>query len=164
VPSAEWQRRLLDVHQDDPAFIQAIIRATEGGIGAYPVYDVPSTPIWYRGPVVLLGDAAHATSPSAGQGSSLAIEDAITLAKCVRDLPVLGDAFAAYEQLRRDRAERVVKFSRERGNNKAAANPIARWLRDLMLPFFLKSLANSTALDWVYGYTVDWEAPVAAAS
>ena len=86
------------------------------------------------------------------------------LAKCVRDLPVLEDAFAAFEQLRRDRAERVVKFSRERGNNKAASNPIARWFRDLMLPLFLKSLANSTALDWVYGYTVDWEAPLAAAS
>jgi 2-polyprenyl-6-methoxyphenol hydroxylase-like FAD-dependent oxidoreductase len=159
IPSEEWQRRLLDVHRDDPAFIQAIIRASTGAIGAYPVYDVPSTPIWHRGPIVLLGDAAHATSPSAGQGSSLAMEDAIVLAKCVRDLPVLEDAFAVYEQLRRDRAERVVKFSRERGNSKAAANPIARWFRDLLLPFFLKSLANSTALDWVYGYTVDWEAP-----
>jgi 2-polyprenyl-6-methoxyphenol hydroxylase-like FAD-dependent oxidoreductase len=164
IPAAEWQRRLLDIHRGDPAFIQAIIRASTGAIGAYPVYDVPSTPIWHRGPIVLLGDAAHATSPSAGQGSSMAMEDAIVLAKCVRDLPVLEDAFAAYEQLRRDRAERVVKFSRERGNNKAASNPIARWFRDLLLPFFLKSLANSTALDWVYGYSVDWEAPIAAAS
>jgi 2-polyprenyl-6-methoxyphenol hydroxylase-like FAD-dependent oxidoreductase len=164
IPAAEWQRRLLDIHRGDPAFIQAIIGASAGAIGAYPVYDVPSTPIWHRGPIVLLGDAAHATSPSAGQGSSMAMEDAIVLAKCVRDLPVLEDAFAAYEQLRRDRAERVVKFSRERGNNKAASNPITRWFRDLMLPFFLKSLANSTALDWVYGYKVDWEAPIAAAS
>ena len=161
IPHTEWQRRLLDVHQDDPAFIQEIIRATESSIGAYPVYDVPSTPIWHTGPIVLLGDAAHATSPSAGQGSSLAMEDAIVLAKCVRDLPVLEDAFAAYEQLRRDRAERVVKVSRERGNNKAASNPIARWFRDLLLPFFLKSFANSTALDELYAYTVDWEAPVA---
>jgi len=79
----------------------------------------------------------------------------------VRDLPVLEDAFATYEQLRRDRAERVVKFSRERGNNKAASNPIARWFRDLLLPFFLKILASSAALDWLYTYTVDWEAPVA---
>jgi 2-polyprenyl-6-methoxyphenol hydroxylase-like FAD-dependent oxidoreductase len=161
IPHAEWQRRLLDIHRDDPAFIQEIIRATAGAIGAYPVYDVPSTPIWHSGPIVLLGDAAHATSPSAGQGSSLAMEDAIVLAKCVRDLPVLEDAFAAYEQLRRERAERVVKVSRERGNNKAASNPIARWFRDLLLPFFLKSFANSTALDDLYAYTVDWEAPVA---
>jgi FAD-dependent urate hydroxylase len=161
IPATEWQRRLLDVHREDPAFIQEIIRASAGAIGAYPVYDVPSTPIWHSGPIVLLGDAAHATSPSAGQGSSLALEDAIALAKCVRDLPTLGEAFAAYEQLRRSRAERVVKFSRQRGNNKAASNPITRWLRDLMLPFFLRSLANSSALDWLYGSSIEWETPLA---
>ncbi|MEO7909250.1 MAG: NAD(P)/FAD-dependent oxidoreductase [Roseiflexaceae bacterium] len=161
IPSAEWQRRLLDVHRDDPAFIQEIIRASQGAIGAYPIYDVPSTPTWHAGPIVLLGDAAHAMSPSAGQGSSLALEDAIMLAKCVRDVPVLEDAFAAYEQLRRARAERAVKFSRARGNNKAASNPLARWFRDLLLPFFLRAGANPAALDWVYTYKVDWEAPLA---
>ncbi len=160
IPSAEWQQRLLDVHRGDPAFIHEIIRASDGAIGAYPVYDVPSTPTWHAGPVVLLGDAAHAMSPSAGQGSSLAMEDAIVLAKCVRDVPVLEDAFAAYEQLRRERAERAVKFSRARGNNKAASNPLARWFRDLLLPFFLKVGTNPAALDWVYTYSVDWEAPM----
>jgi 2-polyprenyl-6-methoxyphenol hydroxylase-like FAD-dependent oxidoreductase len=164
IPSAEWQRRLLDIHRDDPAFIQEIIYASAGDIGAYPIYDVPSTPTWHAGPIVLLGDAAHAMSPSAGQGSSLAMEDAITLAKCVRDLPVLEDAFAAYEQLRRERAERAVKFSRARGNNKAASSPLARWFRDLLLPFFLKAGANPATLDWVYTYKVDWEAPLAEVS
>jgi 2-polyprenyl-6-methoxyphenol hydroxylase-like FAD-dependent oxidoreductase len=160
ISSAEWQRRLLDIHRDDPPFIQEIIRASEGAIGAYPVYDVPSTPIWHSGPIVLLGDAAHATSPSAGQGSSLAMEDAIVLAKCVRDLPVLEEAFAAYERLRRERAERVVKFARARGNNKAVSNPLARWFRDLLMPVFLKAFANSSALGWFYSYSVDWESPV----
>jgi hypothetical protein len=55
----------------------------------------------------------------------------------------------------------VVKVSRKRGNNKPASNPIALWFRDLLLPFFLKSFANSTALDELYAYAVDWEAPVA---
>src|SRR5262249_38772507 len=34
---------------------------------------------WYRGRVVLVGDAAHATSPHAGQGAAQAIEDAVVL-------------------------------------------------------------------------------------
>jgi 2-polyprenyl-6-methoxyphenol hydroxylase-like FAD-dependent oxidoreductase len=38
--------------------------------------------------MIVIGDAAHATSPSSGQGASMAIEDAVVLAKCVRDLPV----------------------------------------------------------------------------
>jgi 2-polyprenyl-6-methoxyphenol hydroxylase-like FAD-dependent oxidoreductase len=160
IPSAEWQQRLLDIHRGDPAFIQEIIRASQGAIGAYPIYDVPSTPVWHSGPIVLLGDAAHATSPSAGQGSSLAMEDAIVLAKCVRDLPVLEEAFAAYERLRRERVERVVKFARARGNNKAVSNPVGRWFRDLLMPVFLKAFANSSSFGWFYSYSVDWETPV----
>lgn len=161
IPHAEWQRQLLEIHQGDQPFIQDIIRATEGAIGMYPIYDVPSVPRWHRGPVVLLGDAAHATSPSAGQGASMALEDAIVLAKCVRDIPQLEESFVAYERLRRARAEKVVQFSRERGNNKAAPNAIARFFRDLILPFILKRIANSQALDWLYTYRIDWNDAVA---
>ena len=34
---------------------------------------------WFRGRVVLVGDAAHATSPHVGQGAAMAIEDAVVL-------------------------------------------------------------------------------------
>ena len=62
---------------------------------------MPTVPTWYRGRIALLGDATHATSPSSGQGASLAIEDAVVLAKCLRDLPDTKLAFATYERLRR---------------------------------------------------------------
>lgn len=156
----EWQRRMLELHRGDQPFIQDIIRATEGPIGRYPIYEIPSLPRWHAGRVVLIGDAVHATSPSAGQGASLALEDAIVLAKCVRDIPRLEDAFVAFERLRRERVERVVRFSRERGSNKAASGPVARFLRDLLLPFFLKRFADPRSLAWVYSYQVDWAEPL----
>ena len=156
----EWRRMLLDLHGDDQPFIQDIIRATTGEIGVYPIHDLQSTPIWHKGPIVLMGDAAHATSPSAGQGASLALEDAIVLAKCLRDLPRLEDAFTAYERLRRERAEKIVRFARRRGTSKAASNAVTRWLRDLMLPLVLRFVANSRELDWVYAYRVDWNGTV----
>jgi 2-polyprenyl-6-methoxyphenol hydroxylase-like FAD-dependent oxidoreductase len=65
------------------------------------VYDISTQPIWRQGPVVLVGDAIHAVSPNAGQGPSLAVEDAIVLAKCLRDISDLEQAFATYERLRR---------------------------------------------------------------
>ncbi|HEX5692554.1 MAG TPA: NAD(P)/FAD-dependent oxidoreductase [Roseiflexaceae bacterium] len=160
IPQAEWREQLLALHRNDQPFIGEIIRATEGAIGRYPIYDIPTLPRWHAGPVVLIGDAAHATSPSAGQGASLALEDAIVLAQCMRDIPRVEDAFAAYEQLRRARAEKVVRASRRTGNNKAASNQFSRWLRDLMLPFFLKRLSASRSLDWLYSYRVAWETPV----
>jgi FAD-dependent urate hydroxylase len=60
------------------------------------VHDLSTIPTWHRGPVVLLGDAAHATSPNAGQGASLAMEDALVLALCLRDIPEVDGALATY--------------------------------------------------------------------
>lgn len=159
---AAWRQQLLDIHRDDQPLIGAIIGATEGPIGRYPIFDIPSLPRWHAGRVALVGDAAHATSPSAGQGAALALEDALALVQCLRDLPTPERAFATYEQLRRSRAERVVKFSRQTGGMKAASNPLARWLRDQMLPLFLKRVAKPRSLDWLYTYAVDWDAPAVA--
>jgi flavin-dependent dehydrogenase len=36
---------------------------------------------WHRGRIVLLGDAAHATTPHLAQGAGMAIEDAMVLAE-----------------------------------------------------------------------------------
>ncbi len=39
---------------------------------------------WYRGRIVLIGDAAHATTPHLGQGSAQAVEDAVVLGELMR--------------------------------------------------------------------------------
>ena len=44
-----------------------------------PVENVLVPPPWHRGRMVLIGDAAHATSPHCGQGAAQAIEDGIVL-------------------------------------------------------------------------------------
>src|SRR5215207_9392221 len=159
----EWKRRLIDLFVDDATPAVEIIRATAGELAGTNQYDMPSVPIWHRGPMVIVGDAAHATSPSSGQGASMAIEDAVVLAKCLRDLPDVSRAFAAYEQLRRERVERVVAHG-ARTNNSKAAGPIARVLRDLMLPIILKRATGNgeRSLAWMYGYHVDWDERLAS--
>ena len=137
-----------------------MIRATESTIIAYPIYDIATQPIWHQGPVVLLGDALHAVSPNAGQGASLALEDAIVLAKCLRDLPDLEQAFSTYEWLRRARVENMVRHGRNAGQGKVMTYPIQVWLRDSLTPVFLKLFANPKALDWIYSYQVEWNEPV----
>ena len=67
-------------------------------------------------------------------------------------------AFAAFEQLRRDRVEAMVKAARRTGNQKAPSNGLARTLRDLVLPFFLKMGVKSA--EQAYAYHVDWDEPV----
>lgn len=157
----EWRRRLLELHADDQPFITQMIRATTSRIGTYPIYDMPPVSRWQHGRCVMLGDAAHATSPSGGQGASMALEDAIVLAQCIRDVRRTDEAFATFERLRKERAEQVVKFSRTSGSNKVASNVVTRSIRDLVLPFVLKRFANTASLDWLYGYHIDWSTNVA---
>jgi 2-polyprenyl-6-methoxyphenol hydroxylase-like FAD-dependent oxidoreductase len=73
--------------------------------------DLPTVPVWHRGATVLLGDAAHAASPATGRGASMALEDAVVLAKALRDRPDPAAAFATYERLRRHRVQTNIQVS-----------------------------------------------------
>jgi 2-polyprenyl-6-methoxyphenol hydroxylase-like FAD-dependent oxidoreductase len=157
IASEEWQERMLDLFREDMPLICEMIRATQSTIIGYPFYDIPTQPVWHKGQVVLVGDAIHAVSPSAGQGASLAVEDAAVLAKCLRDIPDLALAFATYERLRRTRDERMVQYGRNAGQGKVMTNPIGVWFRDQSMPLIFKLLANSAASDWIHSYQVDWD-------
>jgi len=50
---------------------------------------------WVRGRVILIGDAAHAMTPELGQGGTMAIEDAVSLARNLREARTCEDALAA---------------------------------------------------------------------
>lgn len=159
IPDDAWRKTLLDLHHGDHHPIPEIISSHEGPIGRWPSYDMPPLPTWHKGPVCLIGDAAHAALPSAGQGASLALEGSIVLTRCLRDLPDTRAAFAALEQLRKDRGEEVVEEARRYGNRKAPTNALTRGLRDLVLPFFLKLGVEKSRR--AYAYAVDWDEKVA---
>ena len=164
IVSDVWQERMLDLFQEDLPRVSEMIRATESRIIGYPIYDIFTQPTWHHGPVVLMGDAIHAISPQAGQGASLAVEDAMVLAKCLRDREDYAFAFAIYERLRRVRVERMVRYGRSLSRQKVLTNPIQVALRDRLMPLFLKLFANPAALDWVYSYRVDWDEPMGNAT
>ncbi|SEG79478.1 2-polyprenyl-6-methoxyphenol hydroxylase [Nonomuraea solani] len=146
----DWKPVLIEAFEGDANFSAELIRRSDVDL-ALPIHDLPPVPVWHRGRALLTGDAAHATSPSAGQGASLAIEDAIVLARCLRDSAGHAEAFARYEAERRPRVERVVAYSRTISNSKAAG-PVARVFRDLMMPIFLKKSASQESLAWMYRY------------
>ena len=125
------------MHADDPEPTMSILRAV-GGIGrSYPIFDMPQLPVWSNGRVALLGDAAHAIGPHAGQGASMAIEDALVLSACLADTLDYGAALARYEDLRRPRIARVVKLTRRNASRKRKTNRFSLFLRDLLLPLFI---------------------------
>lgn len=71
---------------------------------------------WHRGRTVLMGDAAHGTTPHAGQGAAQAIEDAVVLGEeLTRPGISVEEALSAFTDRRFDRCEQIVRLSGEIG-------------------------------------------------
>lgn len=79
---------------------------------------------------VLIGDAAHATTPNLGQGACMAIEDAAILAECTHRNPDFNSAILEFEQLRIKRTQSIVEKSWKLGLIAQWENPIAMQLRN----------------------------------
>lgn len=151
---APTRERLLELHRDDPPWISELVAATPQILGPWPIYELGHVPVWSRGRVVLLGDAAHAMSPSAGQGAALAMEDAMELARCLRDVSDVPAAFYTFEQRRRPRVDRIFREARRQSNRKAPG-PVAAWFRDRLLPLFIRF--GAAAQNEAYAFRIDWE-------
>ena len=158
--SAErWQRQLVELFAADHGPASDLIAAGSLELAGDSTHDLPSVPTWHRGPMVIVGDAAHAPSPSSGQGASMAAEDAVVLAQCLRDLSEVPQALAAYERLRRSRVERIVAQGARTGSAKTPG-PVGRVLRDLALPLVFKFLVTDRSTAWMYDHHIEWAAPV----
>ena len=78
----------------------------------WALLDRPPLSSWSAGRIVLLGDACHPTLPFLAQGAAMAIEDAASLARCLSDGALPGDAARRYEALRKPRTSKVQRVSR----------------------------------------------------
>ncbi len=113
---AQTKDDLVGALRDWDCELPAAIAATEeSAILQNDLYDRDPVSRWSDGPVTLLGDAAHPTTPNLGLGGCMAIEDALVLARALRENRAFGQALAQYEFERHPRTARVVKMSRLMG-------------------------------------------------
>jgi FAD-dependent urate hydroxylase len=105
----------------DPTLADAIAAMTG------PLHVGPASAVrphrWRHGRCVLLGDAAHAFSPTFSQGGSLAIEDALVLARSLRDTPRLDEALDRYEVARADRVAWAARMANSQVNALRSGRP-----------------------------------------
>jgi 2-polyprenyl-6-methoxyphenol hydroxylase-like FAD-dependent oxidoreductase len=161
VPSREWMATLLGVYGEDVPGGDLLRNLPPQELqinGALHI--MPPVPCWHRGRLVLVGDAVHAPSNSSGQGASLAIESAIELARCLRDVEDVSEAFATYERIRRARVERIAARAAKINHTKAPG-PVARVLMPVIMPVFLKLVMKpEKTLGPDQRYRIDWPATV----
>jgi 2-polyprenyl-6-methoxyphenol hydroxylase-like FAD-dependent oxidoreductase len=161
VPATTWLLDLEAAYGDDTPggdLVRHIDPAKLVTTGSLHI--MPSVPHWYRGNVVLVGDAVHAPSNTSGQGASLSIESAVELARCLRDLPDAPSAFAAYERMRRPRVEGIAARA-AKVNQMKAPGPITKAVMPVMMRLLLKTaMRPEKTFGHEQRYRIDWAAPV----
>jgi 2-polyprenyl-6-methoxyphenol hydroxylase-like FAD-dependent oxidoreductase len=86
---------------------------------------------WVKGRVVLLGDAAHATSPNMAEGASMALEDALVLTRMLTEHDSLSEALSAFSERRRAR----IRWVRQRTHRRDRIRTLPVPFRNLALRF-----------------------------
>lgn len=82
------------------------------------LWEHPPAHTYVSGPVAIMGDAAHATSPWQGSGGGMSIEDTLILSTLLSHAKTPTEAQIAlkvYDQVRRPRTQRIVESSRGTG-------------------------------------------------
>jgi 2-polyprenyl-6-methoxyphenol hydroxylase-like FAD-dependent oxidoreductase len=90
-----------------------------------PLETLLLSPPWHRGGVILIGDAAHATTPHVAYGCGLAVEDAVVLAEELGNEASLEDALTRFTERRFERCRAVVEGSARLGELEMAQASLA---------------------------------------
>lgn len=108
------------------------------------------TPIWHKGPVGIIGDAAHAMLPFQAQGAAMGIEDAAVLAPLLAASPNPEHAFSRFAILRQDRVKRVQEVSAGNGKIFHMGFPLSMARNAIIRAE--GSEGHFRRLGWLYGY------------
>ena len=94
-----------------PAILDTL--GPDGAVHVAPIEEV-TLDGWSRGSVLLIGDAAHATSPNMAEGAAMALEDGLVLAECLASGGDVAQALARFQARRRPRTQWVLAQTHRR--------------------------------------------------
>jgi 2-polyprenyl-6-methoxyphenol hydroxylase-like FAD-dependent oxidoreductase len=136
---ADLQRVFKDFHDPIPS---VLAETKDENLLWNDIIDLKPIPKYAFGNVVLIGDAAHATTPNMGQGACQAIEDAMVLAdEMAKNVPV-EDAFKAFEKRRLKRTHRIVNTSWSLGKAAQLEHKLLAELRNFTFRILPKSVSE----------------------
>lgn len=109
----EWPARLREELAEFSGIIGAIRDSItpESRIVYRPLFALMLPRPWHRGRVVLIGDAAHSTTPHLASGAGIAVEDALVLAEELERGKDVEQALQRFTERRFDRCRLVVENS-----------------------------------------------------
>lgn len=127
IPDDVLPRRLSALMEGFGGAVADVRKAinAESSIVVRPLETVFVPECWYRGNVLLIGDAAHATTPQLASGAGMAMEDGVVLGEEIAASATLPEALDAFMARRLSRCSLVVEKSMELGRlERAGTGPV----------------------------------------
>jgi 2-polyprenyl-6-methoxyphenol hydroxylase-like FAD-dependent oxidoreductase len=125
-----FKREVLALHPGCGALLDHVTSLDQLTWARYHDTVMPS---YHTGRVVVVGDAAHATSPQLGQGTNLALLDAVALRDCLDQDTSVPQALERYTQLRRRHLHFYGQASRWLTPLFQSDLRVLPWLRDVFM-------------------------------
>lgn len=137
--SDERKHYLLNRFAEWSKPIGAVLAATDSkAILKNDIYHRDVIYDWHQGPVLVIGDAAHATTPNLGQGACMALEDSAILSRCLTIGGSVEQIFKRFVERRLRRTAFVVRTSKRSGSLMQSENRLILKNRDRLLKMMLK--------------------------
>lgn len=134
---------LKDRYRDYFPFIQELLElSNDEELISTPIVDIRSISKFHFGRILLIGDAAHATTPNMGQGACMGIEDVAVL----QDELNQNDwnlACGNFEKRRMERTKYIIEKSELAGRIAQSDNPIVNSIRNNLIRILPDSVAHS---------------------
>ena len=108
---------------------------------------------WSHGNMVLIGDAAHPTTPNLGQGGCMAVEGAYILSECIKKYGLSKEAYERYESLHFPRTKSVNETSLSMGKVGQLESPLQGFLRNKAIAL-MPSSVSMKMIDKFFSYDV----------
>jgi 2-polyprenyl-6-methoxyphenol hydroxylase-like FAD-dependent oxidoreductase len=127
----------------DPRLLAVLEATRDEDLRLDQLFERDPIAAWGRGPVTLVGDAAHPMLPHAGQGAAQALEDAAVLGHVLSDAgAVEADRAGAidvaarlrrYERVRAPRTATIVRLARRNARMTSVRGALGCWMRDMVI-------------------------------
>ena len=128
------QKELLTLFEGyAPDIIEVLKQTPDENIIWNDISDLEPIHQFAFGNILLIGDAAHATTPNMGQGACQAIEDALMLAHVLQKNDTPEKAFSEFEKRRMERVHGIVNQSWKIGKVAQVENPFLAGIRNMIV-------------------------------
>jgi salicylate hydroxylase len=146
-PHALGLPELLELFRTEPQAV-SILRAATSVRSANLGHILKPVTRRHDDRTVLIGDASHPVG--AGQGASIAMEDALVLARHLTAAPSIAEALAAFDRERQPRAGKLAKMD-SRNRDAKVAGPVSARMREVIMPHVFGRVFEK-ATGWLYDF------------